>query len=219
MGGGIMYYLFIVNTTTGAIGANSSTHSPMISVTTTNPDGTVTTTTEPDPNLIPSGCVVLGPLKTLDTTQEQVFANPALYLYQNGKFVDNPNAAQIQLQNAKQEKIKEVTDAYQTELNGTFTSSATGTALVYDFSSESQNLWKELSDAITANYIPDTAFPMNITLANGTNVAHMKLQLQQIFGEITARKLQLYSKFQGMVTVAGSILSATTVADVQAISW
>lgn len=212
-----MYYWFIVNTTTGAVGANYSTHPPTITV--TAPDGTVTTSTKPDPNLIPAGCTMIGPFETLDVTQQPVFDNPALYLYQGGKFVNNPIAGQIQLQSAKQAKIAEMTKAYETELNGTFTSSATGTALVYDYGKTSQELWKELSDAITANYIPDTAFPMNITLANGTNIPHTKLQLQQIFGEITVRKLTLYGKLQGMVTANGTIMSATTIDVVNAIKW
>jgi hypothetical protein len=182
---------------------------------------------------IPDGCGVLGPFvegfvsnpdvttNELPVTPEVISAyhNPKYYLIQGGKIVAKPNILDLQLADAKQAKIQEIIQAYQTELNGTFTSSATGTPLVYDFSPESQTLWKELSDAINANYIPDTMFPMNITLANGTTVPHTKLQLQQIFREITARKLQLYSKLQSMVTANGTIMSATTIDEVNAIKW
>lgn len=125
----------------------------------------------------------------------------------------------VLLKSSQQTKIQEVTNAYLTELNGTFTSSATGTALVYDYGKTSQELWKELSESITANYIPDTAFPMNITLANGVNVAHTKLQLQQLFKEIATRKLTLYQKLQGMVTANGTIMNAGSVSAVQVIKW
>lgn len=104
------------------------------------------------------------------------------------------------LDELKVQKHQEVTNAYQTELNGTFSSIATGTSLVYDFSLTSQELWKELASSIDAGRIPEAVFPMNITLANGIAVPHEKAQLQQIFGEITMRKLFLYGKWQTLVT-------------------
>ena len=134
---------------------------------------------------------------------------------------DGVDFATIQpsLNDSQQSKIAKVTAGYQAELNSTFVSSATGTALVYDFSPNSQSLWKELMDAVNAGYVPDTMFPMGITLDNGTVIPHEKTQLQQIFGEITARKLQLYGKLQSMVTVGGTILSATTIDAVDTITW
>jgi len=119
----------------------------------------------------------------------------------------------------QQAKITEVTTAYQVELYSTFISSATGTELDYDYSRNSEALWKELKDGIRDGDIPDTVFPMNITLANGMVVTHTKAELQQIFGEVTMRKLQLYSKWQSMVVVGGTILSTSTVEEVNAISW
>lgn len=170
---------------------------------------------------IPIGCAVLDPfdLATASATVKDAYAHPSYYLVQNGSFVPVSNIAQLQLQDAQNVKIGEVTNAYNNELNGTFTSSAMGTALVYDFSPTSQQLWKELSDAINANYIPSIAFPMNITLANGTNVLHTKTQLQQIFGEIATRKLQLYGKLQKMIAVDGNIMNATTLDQVKALVW
>ena len=89
------------------------------------------------------------------------------------------------LSQAQSDKILEVTNAYMTELNSTFTSEATGSPLVYDYSTvESQDLWKNLKDSIAEGYIPDallTAFP--VTLANGSMLPHTKQQLTQIFGE------------------------------------
>lgn len=170
---------------------------------------------------IPKGCGVIGPFDELTANEivKDAYIHPNYYLVQTDKIIARPNILDLQLADAKQAKISEVTQAYQAQLNSTFTSSATGTPLVYNFSPESQNLWKELSDAILAGYIPDTMFPMSITPANGTNASHTKLQLQQIFGEITARKLSLYGKLQGMVTANGSIMKAGTVDDVSAIHW
>lgn len=170
---------------------------------------------------IPDGCMILGPFDetVASATVKDAFVHPNYYFVQKGELTAKTNIGDLQLADAKQAKIAEVTQAYQTELSGTFTSSATGSALVYDFSLSSQQLWKELMEAINANYIPDTVFPMNITLADGIIVPHTKLQLQQIFGEITARKLQIYGKLQSMVTANGTIMSATTIDAVNAIKW
>lgn len=182
---------------------------------------------------IPAGCGVLGPfsegfipnpdvkINELPVTPEVISAylHPNYYLVQAGAIVAKPNILDLQLVDAKMAKVGEMSNTYQAQLNGNFTSSATGTALTYSFSPESQSLWKELSDAITANYIPDAMFPMPITLPDGTKVTHTKLQLQQIFGEITVRKLMLYGKLQGMITDGGSIMNATTIDAVNLVVW
>lgn len=123
------------------------------------------------------------------------------------------------LEQVQQAKISDVTDAYQKELCSGFTSTATGTALEYDYSQTSQDLWKELFNSMTAGFIPDVIFPMDITLKDSTVVPHTKAQLQQIGGEVTVRKLSLYGKLQGMVAKAGSIMSASTIDKVNEISW
>ena len=144
----------------------------------------------------------------------------------NARFLIEPSQVWLELNcpppllsEVQQAKITEVTTAYNTELCSGFPSSATGKALEYDFSPSSQELWKELFNSITSGFIPDVAFPMDITLKNGTVVRHTKAQLQQIGGEVTVRKLALYGKLQGMVSVQGSIMTAVTVYDVNAISW
>lgn len=62
----------------------------MVSVSSTSADGTVTTTQEFDPNLVPSGFTAVGVFETLDATQQAVFDNPSQYLYLNGEFVVQP---------------------------------------------------------------------------------------------------------------------------------
>lgn len=170
---------------------------------------------------IPIGCAILGPFNEITASAmiKDAYIHPNYYLVKNNDLIVVSNLAHLQLQDMRRAKISEVTSDHLKELNGTFTSSATGIELVYDYSPTSQILWKELMDAINANYVSDSLFPMNITLANGTNVAHTKIQLQQIFGEIVKRKLQLYGKLQGMITAEGTIMSATTIDAVNLIKW
>jgi len=138
------------------------------------------------------------------------------------EYVDQPEST-TPLAEAQETKIAEVTTAYQTELYSTFISSATGIEREYDYSTKSETLWKEIKDTIADGLIPDAIlFPtgtMSITTTNNTAVPHKKEQLQQIFVEITVRKLQLYSKWQGMVTANGTILSAQSIEAVEAIAW
>lgn len=204
-----MYYWFIYNTTTGAVGVNQSTHPPL------------TASGEFDPNLISAGCLILGPYESLDSTQQAAFNTPQAYLYQNGVFVSNPNYPAIQLRSAKTAKIEEIQQTYQAEVNSTFTSSATGTALVYNYSNQgspsAQDTWNDLFKAIDKNLLPSTVFPMPVTLANGTVVDHTQTQLEQIETDIAAWKFPLYQKYQKLVT--STIPACTTVDDVNAISW
>jgi len=169
-----------------------------------------------DHNPLPNGIIV-----DTDIDIETIVGN---YTLQNGILVIIPD---IGLRDAKQAKIIEVTQAYQTELNGTFPSSAIGNVLVYDYSLESQTLWKELRDTIGKTVdggdLPDSVlFPngeMSITLADNTKVPHTRDQLQQVLQEIVSRKLSLYQKLQDMITVGGRILSAGTIDEVNLISW
>ena len=170
---------------------------------------------------IPIGCAVLGPFEeeVASAIVKDAWFHPNYYLVQAGALVAKANILDLQLVDSKMAKVAEISNAYKVQLNSNFTSSATGTSLIYSFSPESQSLWEELLNSITANYIPDTMFPMPITLLNGTKVTHTKLQLQQIFGEITVRKLLLYGKLQGMVAVGGSIQAATTIDAVNLVVW
>ena len=208
-----MYYCFLVNSTTGAIGANSSTHSPTISVTTTNPDGTTTTTNEFDPNLIPAGCVVLGPFETLDATQQAVFDNPALYLYQGGKFVDNPNAGQILLQSAKEAKISKINQDYYKTLNTGFSSLANGTSIVYGFTDADQtNIAQELN-IVNAGI---ATFPIYWGAKDGTVVSLDEVQFKQLCKDANGFKWAQVGKLR---TLIPQVQAATTIDAVKAIVW
>lgn len=208
-----MYYYFLTNTINGAIGANSSTHSPTITVTTTNPDGTVTTSTKPDPNLIPAGCAMIGPFETLDATQQAVFDAPALYLYQGGKFVDNPNAGKIQLANAKQAKITEINQACAKTINAGFTSSANGTSLIYGFTDADQtNIAQELN-IVNAGI---ATFPIYWGAKDGTVVSLDEIQFKQLCKDANGFKWSQVGKLR---TLIPQVETATTIDAVKAIVW
>ena len=225
-----MSYWFMCNSANGSIGSSHSNYSPMVEV--QNEDGTISQ--QFDPNLIQSGFTVLGPFDSLDETQQPVFDNPSLYLYQDGQFIDNPKAGEIQLQNAKSSKVSEMTLAYTSELNDKFSSSATGTELVYDFrlvndyGQNSQDLWKELKDTIGTSVdggiLPDALlFPdngaMDITIRDNSRVPHTRDQLYQVFKDIATHKLSLYTKWQKIVTTDGDIDKCQSIDDVGKISW
>jgi len=125
----------------------------------------------------------------------------------------------VTLDDLKKAKYYEITAAYENELYGTFKSTATGTELEYDYSPGSKARWKELMDAVTAGFIPDSMFPFPITIANGVMVPHTKEQLLQLGAEITSRELWLYAKWQLMVTANGTIRQAVTPVEVAAITW
>ena len=63
-----MFYWFLVNSSTGAVGTGSATHAP-------------------DVKIASAGWKLLGPYTTLNTEQQAVYATPTQYLYQNGAFV------------------------------------------------------------------------------------------------------------------------------------
>ncbi|WP_140417670.1 DUF4376 domain-containing protein [Desulfosporosinus sp. FKA] len=168
-------------------------------------------------NLLPNNIYTVTNVKPV--TDKQFYV-----LCATGTLIATPISADVLLANAKSAKIQEITQAYASAVNSTFTSSATGTALVYNFSNvgvegtpSPQDTWNDLFKAIDKNLLPSTAFPMPITLANGTVVNHTQAQLQQIEADIAAWKFPLYQKYQKLVT--GDIPNATTIDGVNAIKW
>lgn len=144
----------------------------------------------------------------------EVNSNVRILITPSQKWIDEHLPS---LNDIKQTKIQEIDQAYQAEINSTFTSSATGTVLIYDFSQSSQNLWRDLFKAIEKNLIPDTSFPIDITLADGTTVPHTKAQLEQVEADIAMWKFPLYQKYQKLVT--STIPNASTIDEINAIVW
>lgn len=129
---------------------------------------------------------------------------------------------EVLLANAKTAKTQEITQAYASAVNSTFFSSATGKSLEYNYSNigvegtpSPQDTWNDLFDAI--DLLPSTAFPMPITLANGTVVEHTQAQLELIAADIAGWKFPLYQKYQKLVTA--DIPNATTINAVNTIKW
>ena len=212
-----MYYYFFASSTTGAIGANSSTHSPSITVTTTNPDGTTTTTTEFDPNLIPAGCVVLGPYETLDANQQAVLDAPQAYLYQNGAFVSNPAYPSIQLQQAKMTQIASINAGFNATLNGGFTAKTLvgGATSPHTYPSDAvaQSNFTGIVAAFTANTSKTSTM---INTIDAGWVSHTKAEFFGVFSDGDNWKEAQYVQ---LATPLAQVQTATTVADVQKAVW
>lgn len=128
-----------------------------------------------------------------------------------------PEIIQPSLEDVKKQKISQINNLYYQKLESGFTSSATGSQLVYDFTPKSQDLWKELFIAIDKNFFPDAYFPMSITLKNNNVVHHTKAQLQQIEFDIATWKFPLYQKYQELTTF--TIPNCTTVDEVNSVNW
>jgi hypothetical protein len=124
------------------------------------------------------------------------------------------------LAQVQQEKIDQITDLYNQTLEAGFPSSCTGKPLVYDYGTESQKKWSKLFISLSIpGALPDAIFPLNLTIKDGTLVPHTKAQLTQLCGDLTLWELPLEAKYQAYCSATGSIMSATTVDQVNAISW
>ena len=143
------------------------------------------------------------------------FLHPKLV---GGVWVEGKDASYV-LSHLKGLKLDQIQQAYAQNLLDGFPSSCTGPTLIYDYNEESQKVWVEMFASLTSNFIPDTAFPMNITIKSGTVVPHTKLQLQQLGSGLTVWKFQLHGKYQAITNVNGTIAIATTLSAVSAITW
>lgn len=141
-------------------------------------------------------------------------------LFYEYPFSGGPIGNPVTLQDYQANKSSEMAFMYNQTLESGFTSSCTGSPLTYDYSTESQTKWSKLFIGMSIQgAIPDTMFPMGITLKNGTVVPHTKAQLIQLCGDLTLWESQLETKYQSYTNSTGSIMSATTIDQVNAITW
>ena len=125
-----------------------------------------------------------------------------------------PTLAQVQ-----QNKIAQMQQAYESQLAAGFTSTASGTAQIYDYGAISQQALAELFLAYQGNTLPDAVYPIPILLENGTNQPLTKAQLPQLMTDLTVWKLPLGLKLNTLTSAKGTIMSATTIDAVNAIVW
>ena len=211
-----MYQWFLVNSTTGAIGVNSSSHSPMITVSTTAADGTVTTTTEFDPALIPSGFTVLGPYDTanpMPASYEVVFATPAAYLYQSGGFANNPAWPAAQLAQAQQTQNAALQAGCNSAFNAGFASAASGSALTYGFKPSDQANLNELATMLSLGV---ATWPVSWQTPDGTIVSLTQAQFTSLLTD--AQKFK-WAQINQLRSLQAQVQAATTVSAVQAVVW
>ena len=209
MGGELMFYWLIYNTTTGAIGTHSSTHSPAIT-TTTNGEST----TSFDTSLL-NGMSLIGwyddASNPMNPDEQAAYNTPQAYLYQNGAFVSNSAWPAQQLVQAKQTQSAALESAMNTTLGGGFTSKSTGHTYKTDAKGQADFIealkFFELS--------PSTTSVKFLTLDAGWT-DHTSQQLQQAFVDGGLWKQAQYTQLTSLVA---KVETATTVADVQAITW
>ena len=190
----------------------------MTTTSTTASDGTVTTSTEFDPNLIPAGCAILGPYDTgnpMPTMYQDAYVNPQAYLYQNGAFVSNPNYATVQLAEAKTAKIASLQQSFaQVFLNG-FLSSATGTQGTFGCApADMTNMGDELNSVnagIAVYPIAWLAFD-GVTTVSFTTAAEFKQLAQDAYNF-------KWTQINNLRTKIAAVQAATTVDAVIAVTW
>ena len=207
MGGELMYYWLIYNTTTGAIGTHSSSHSPLV-------DGKI------DSNLIPSGFSLLGvydDTTKMDSAIQAAFDSPQAYLYQNGAFVANSAWPAMQLAQAKQTQIAKLESVMNATLAGGFTAKTlvggATTPHTYPTDGTAQANFSGLVNAFSVN--PNKTSTMALTLDAGW-ISHTKTEFYGVYSDGDAWKEAQYTQLTSLVA---KVESAITVADVQAITW
>lgn len=150
-----MFYWIIVNNSSGAIGTGFSTHPP-------------------DKSLAPTGFTFLGPYdgakNKMDSATQVAYDNPQAWLYQNGKFVPNPNynAAAIALAKAQQNQLAAIDVGYNATLEAGFTSKATGSTVTYGWKLQDQLDLQLVQSAITQGI---DKFPIEYGALDGSIVS------------------------------------------------
>lgn len=167
----------------------------------------------------PSGYSLLDSIEDTDTTAKAAYdaceiLQSQQYIVQSGKLVANPAWSDIELANAKQAKAAEMTQSYGAAMAAGFTSSADGTSRVYGWkSSDELNLDLVQSaidhgiDTFPVAYADINGSPVSI--ASQTVLTALDKDASTFAWTNTTKRRQLL----------GSIQAATTVAEVQAISW
>lgn len=203
------------NTTTGELAPQHSTHSPMVTTTT---DGQ--TTTQFDSSLIPPNNEVIGPYDDSGNNDAPAdfvaaFANPQAYLYQDGAFVANPayDANAVALAQAQQTQLSAIQAGYNATIAAGFTSNATGQSDTYAIDETAYPKWTGILSVIAAGIGPQTIQVKDLAGNTVTLTAdQFKTFALDGFNFLNAQEQQLWS-------LEAQINAATTVADVQAITW
>lgn len=208
------YYWMYYNTTLGDLAPQHSTHSPYVP--TTGADGTTSQTF--DTSLIPSGNAVLGPYddsvnNNMPSDFQTAYNNPQAWLYQNGAYVSNPNYASFQLVQAKQAQYAYLDSSFAKSIASGFPSSASGTSDTYAIDPVSMGKWTGTLANINAGNVTTNIIVKDIT---GKKVTLTPTQ----FKTFALDGFNYYNtQEQNLWTKEADVEAATTVSDVQAVTW
>jgi hypothetical protein len=110
-------------------------------------------------------------------------------------------------------KIAEIETAYDNALSAGFTSSATGTPLEYDYRPSDRADFQKFTLTVALGV---ATFPVPIGLKDNSVVNHTQEQYLQLLRDIQALEWSLKERKRQLVA---QVLAATTVEQVNAISW
>jgi len=119
----------------------------------------------------------------------------------------------IDLEYAKMDKIKELSDACEAEILGGFQSSALGTPYWYGGTQEDQ---LNLIGVVASGQPSPFSVKKNKTDIQKTYINHTAAQLQQVMYDGKMFKLQLLQKFNNL---KDQVLAATDIQTVQSFVW
>jgi len=161
---------------------------------------------------------VLGPIESVNASQEVIdaFSHPNYYTVQDGVLTPNENLAELQLTDAQIAKTNEIQQSYENVLTAGFSSSVTGTLYQYAYGPLNQLKLMKLALDISAGNVP---FPVPIPASDGTIVMHTQSQYNQFAKDISSFEWTLQNKLHGIIGPGGTISAATTVEEVNSITW
>ncbi len=126
---------------------------------------------------------------------------------------DTANPIGATLADAQQAKVAQLNDFYNQTLASGFTSSATGSPLQYAYDSSSQSKFLKLQISVLSGLV---TWPVPIPIKGGTIVPHTQAQFQQLLADINTFEWTQQNKLH---TLLGQVVAATTVNDVNLITW
>jgi hypothetical protein len=167
---------------------------------------------------VPPDTAVLGPIDSAiaSPSVQDAFYNPHYYTVQDGVLTPLSNIVDLQLTDAKTNKINQIQQSYNDVLTAGFSSSATGTLYHYAYEQLNQlKLMKLALDIASGNVL----FPVPIPASDGTVIMHDQTQYTLFAKDVSSFEWTLQNKLHGIICPGGSISAATTVDQVNSISW
>lgn len=149
-----------------------------------------------------------------DAANATEYADIGNYIVQNGALVYSPVLTPAQqLANAQTAQVALVEAGYAATLNAGFTSSANGTATVYGYAQGDIQHMNMIATAMVANI---ETWPVDYADIHGTVVPLTQAQFTTL---ITDANRFNWAQITQLRSLVGNIMTATTVAAVQAIVW